>query len=236
MQIIGIQTTTLVDYPGTVACIVFTAGCNFRCPFCYNPQAVLPELIAKYQSQQIPESAFFNFLESRKDFLEGVSICGGEPTLHPDLYQFAQQIKQRGFKVKLDTNGRDASLVKKMVNDGILDYVAVDMKAPFEKYNQFSGIPMTSAFKESFQELLTFLLHNGVDYEYRSTLIKGYHTIDDIEKMAQQLYGIQQYYLQNYLKQTPLDPHFNGESFSPDELQSFQEIASLFVEDCKIRG
>ncbi|MDR0651323.1 MAG: anaerobic ribonucleoside-triphosphate reductase activating protein [Candidatus Peribacteria bacterium] len=236
MQIIGIQTTTLVDYPETVACIVFTAGCNFRCPFCYNPQAVLPELIAKYQSQQIPETAFFNFLESRKGFLEGVSICGGEPTLQSDLYQFAQHIKQRGFKVKLDTNGREASLIKKMVNDGILDYVAVDMKAPFEKYDQCSGIPTTSIFKENFNELLAFLLTNQVDYEYRSTLIKGYHTADDIENMAKQLYGIKQYYLQNYLKQTPLDPHFKGESFFPEELQSFQEIASLFVEDCKIRG
>ncbi|MDR2415955.1 MAG: anaerobic ribonucleoside-triphosphate reductase activating protein [Candidatus Peribacteria bacterium] len=236
MQIIGIQTTTLVDYPGKVACIVFTAGCNFRCPFCYNPQAVLPEVIAKYQSQQIPETAFFNFLESRKHFLEGVSICGGEPTLHSDLYQFAQHIKQQGFKVKLDTNGRDAFLVEKMVNDGILDYVAVDMKAPFEKYSQFSGIPVTSSFKENFRTLLDFLLTNGVAYEYRSTLIKGYHTADDVEKMAQQLYGIKQYYLQNYLKQTPLDPYFKGESFLSEELQSFQEIASLFVEDCKIRG
>jgi pyruvate formate lyase activating enzyme len=172
MQIIGIQTTTLVDYPGIVACIVFTAGCNFRCPFCYNPQAVLPELIAKYQDQQIPEPAFFNFLESRKHFLEGVSICGGEPTLHPDLYAFAQQIKQKGFKVKLDTNGRDASLVQKMVNNGIVDYVAVDMKAPFEKYDQLSGISTTSAFKTNFNELLSFLQTNGVDYEYRSTLIK----------------------------------------------------------------
>jgi pyruvate formate lyase activating enzyme len=136
---------------------VFTAGCNFRCPFCYNPQAVLPEQIAKNKDQQIPESAFFNFLESRKGFLEGVSICGGEPTLQPDLYEFATQIKKRGLSVKLDTNGRNATLVKEMVKAGVLDYVAIDMKAPFAKYEKLTGMSISSQFRVNFNTLLAFL-------------------------------------------------------------------------------
>ncbi|MDR2541661.1 MAG: anaerobic ribonucleoside-triphosphate reductase activating protein [Candidatus Peribacteria bacterium] len=235
MQIIGIQTTTLVDYPGKVACIVFTAGCNFRCPFCYNPQAVLPELIAQNTDQQIPESAFFNFLDSRKGFLEGVSICGGEPTLQPDLYDFAKKIKERGFSVKLDTNGRDVQLVEKMVKDRILDYVAVDMKAPFSKYEKLTGVNIPSQFRVSFNTLLAFLRTGTVDYEYRTTLIKGYHTADDIEEIASYLFGIKHYYLQNYMKTTTLDPHFAGEAFSPEDLEQFQGIAELFVEECKVR-
>lgn len=117
----------------------------------------MPEQIAKHKDQQIPEAAFFNFLESRKAFLEGVSICGGEPTLQPDLYDFARHIKEQGFSVKLDTNGRDAKLVQQMVNDGILDYVAIDMKAPFSKYEKLTGIPIPSQFRVNFNTLLAFL-------------------------------------------------------------------------------
>ena len=167
-----------------------------------------------------------------------MSICGGEPTLQPDLPAFAQQIKSRGLAVKLDTNGRDAHLVKTLVHSGLLDYVAVDMKAPFSKqsYEKLTGIPMISQFKTSFDTLLSFLLSGEVDYEYRSTLIKGYHTADDIEAMATYLFGIKNYYLQNYMKTTTLDPHFAGEPFTPEELEQFKNIADLFVETCSIRA
>ena len=153
MQISGVQKTTTIDYPGKIACVVFTLWCNFRCPFCHNPESVLPEQIAEIKDDLISEDAFFNFLESRKWKLDGVSICGGEPTIQPDLYDFAKKIKDMWFLVKLDTNGRDVKIVEKMINDGILDYVAIDLKHSIEKYSVATWTNETQDFFDNYEKL-----------------------------------------------------------------------------------
>ncbi len=236
MQITGIQQTTLVDYPWKVACIVFTAGCQFRCPFCYNPQAVLPDQIARYRSQLIPEDAFFNFLSQRKDLLDWVSICGGEPTIQPDLYQFAEKIKKMWFCVKLDTNWRDYWIVKKMVDGWILDYVAVDLKWPLSNYEKRSGVIELSDFLENYKMLLDYLRTWIVDYEYRSTLIKWFHVQEDLEEMWMYLSWIKTRYLQNFLPEETLDPNFEWEPFTAAELQDLKKVANQYVDNCIVRG
>ena len=235
MHIAWIQKSTLVDYPGKVACVIFTQWCNFRCHFCHNPECVLPEKMLLFKNDLIPEEAFFNFLESRKWFLDGVSICGGEPTLQPDLYDFAKKVKSMWFSVKLDTNGRDYKLVQRMINDGILDYVAIDLKHAIYSYETAVGLPQTSAFFLSFEKLLQTLLEWNIDYEYRTTVIKGMHTADDIESMAHFIRGAKHYYLQNYIWGNTLDPNFWGQPFSDEELEEFKKIAEKYVQDVGVR-
>ena len=210
-------------------------GCNFRCPFCHNPECVLPEQIKLFGDKLVSEEAFFNFLEMRKGFLDGVSICGGEPTLQPDLYDFAQKVKAMGFLVKLDTNGRDFKIVKRMVDDGILDYVAVDLKHTIFNYQAATGVKNQSSFFYNYDQLLQFLLKGSVDYEYRSTIIKGMHTAEDIETMAHTIRGAKVLYLQNYKEGNTLDPNFWGEPFGEEELEEFKAIVEQYVEKCVIR-
>ncbi len=235
MHIAWIQKSTLVDYPGHVSCVIFTQGCNFRCHFCHNPECVLPEKMMLFQNDLIPDEVFFNFLETRKWFLDGVSICGWEPTLQPDLYDFAKKVKEMWFKVKLDTNGRDYKIVKRMIQDGILDYVAVDLKHAIYSYDDAVGLPQTSEFFFSYQKLLQLLLESNIDHEYRTTVIKGMHTADDIESMAHFIRGAKHYYLQNYIGGNTLDPNFWGQPFNEEELEEFKIIAEKYVQNVGIR-
>ena len=161
-----------------------------------------------FQNDLIPEEAFFNFLKTRKGLLDGVSICGGEPTLRPDLYDFAKRIKDMGFLVKLDTNGRDRQLVKRMIQDKILDYVAVDLKHSLHSYTDAIGLEQPPEFYHSYQKLLEILLTSKIDFEYRTTVAKGLHTADDIENMAFYIRGAKHYYLQNYIGGNTLNPEF----------------------------
>ena len=183
----------------------------------------------------IPEQVYFNFLESRRWFLDWVSICGGEPTLWPDLYDFAKRIKDMGFAVKLDTNGRDYQMVKRMIQDGILDYVAVDLKHSMHMYDQAAGLAQPAEFYNSFQKLLQILIESEIEYEYRTTVVKGLHTADDIENMAYYIRWAKNYYLQNYVGGNTLDPNFGWEPFSDEELMEFQKIAQKYVKNVWIR-
>ncbi|MFA5748265.1 MAG: anaerobic ribonucleoside-triphosphate reductase activating protein [Candidatus Absconditabacterales bacterium] len=235
MKIAGIQKSTIIDYPGKMACVIFTQGCNFRCSFCHNPECVLPEKIMLFQNHLIPEESVFNFLKTRIGLLDGVSICGGEPTLHSDLYDFAKKIKDMGFAVKLDTNGRDYLIIKRLIQDGILDYLAVDLKHNIYSYEQIIGVKEKPEFFYNFQKILTLLLESNIDYEYRTTVVKGLHTLGDVENMAQYIRGAKNYYLQNYVGGNTLDPDFGGQSFSDEELNEFQKIASKYVQNVGIR-
>ena len=229
MKISGIQKSTTIDYPWKLACVVFTMWCNFRCPFCHNPESVLPEQMLLIQNDLIPEQAIFNFLEGRIWKLDWVSICWWEPTLQPDLYNFAKKIKEMWFCVKVDTNGRDVSLIKKMVNDWILDYVAVDLKHTKNNYETAVGIVPQNWFYDSYEELKEFLLSEVVEYEFRSTIIKGMHTLDDIEEMAKSIKWASHYYLQNYVWWNTLNPNFGWESFDDDELETMSRIINKYV-------
>lgn len=235
MLLSAVTKSTFVDYPWKVACIVFTVGCNFRCPFCYNPECVIPERIQQIKDEFIPDEVFFNFLKSRTWILDGVSICGWEPTLQPDLYDFIKRIKALWFLVKLDTNWRDYELVKKLIDEKLVDYIAIDIKNPVEIYENIVWVSIDKNFLDSFQKILNLLLTSDVEYEYRTTLISWYHTKENLESMVKYLYGVKNYYLQNYVQWKTLDPNFSWSSFTQNELHEFQQIASKYVKNCQIR-
>ncbi len=162
MRIGGFQPLTLSDYPGHTACVIYTAGCNFRCAYCHNPNLIHPDRYPPHY----PQEKIFTELESRRDFLEGAVLCGGEPTMHHALPEFAGRIKDLGFKIKLDTNGTNPAMLKNMLADGLLDYVAMDIKAPFEKYALVAGVEMDfSCVEQSFN----LLCSAGVTVEFRTT-------------------------------------------------------------------
>lgn len=188
-----------------------------------------------FQNDLIPEEAFFNFLKTRKWLLDGVSICWGEPTLHRDLYDFAKKIKEMWFLVKLDTNGRDYLTLKRLIQDNIVDYVAIDIKHVLHRYHEAVGAQQPDEFFYNYQRVLQLLLEGTIDYEYRTTVIKGMHTLEDIELMAQYIRGAKHYYLQNYVGGNTLDPDFGGQAFTEEELRDMQKIAAKYVAECQIR-
>lgn len=235
MKIVWIQKSSLLEYPGKVSCVIFTQWCNFRCPFCHNPECVLPEQMMLFTNELISEPAFFNFLENRKGFIDGVSICWWEPTLQPDLFEFIKEIKDRWFLVKLDTNGRDWKIIQRLLEHNLVDYMAVDLKHTMYLYDQAVGLEQTAEFFQSYQKLLEILLESGIDYEYRTTVIKGMHTAEDIQHMAHYIRGVKHYYLQNYVGGNTLDPNFGWQPFTDEELNEFSEIAQKYVQHCWIR-
>ena len=170
MLIGGLQKNTLIDYPGKVAATVFTLGCNFRCPFCYSSELVLPEKVKK--QPRISEDSFFAFLKKRRKLLDGIVICGGEPTAHKDLPEFIKKIKELGFLVKLDTNGYLPNVLEKLLQKKLLDYVAMDIKAPKEKYEKYSGVKINLLKIEKSIRLLNSSAKN-IDYEFRTTVAPG---------------------------------------------------------------
>lgn len=236
MLISAIEKSTLVDFPGKMACIVFTLGCNFRCPFCHNPECVLPDQVADKMDDLITPEAFFNFLETRKWFLDWVSICGWEPTMQKWLYEFIKKIKEMWFLVKLDTNGRDADIIKKLLDEKLIDYVAVDAKHSMDKYSTATWIWRSDDFVANYDRVLCLLKDSDIDFEYRTTVSKWLHTPQDIRDIAEKLKWIPNYYIQNFVSGKTLDPEFSWKSFSEEELEEFKEIASEFIDDVKIRG
>jgi pyruvate formate lyase activating enzyme len=231
MRIGGLQKTTLIDYPGKVAATVFLTGCNFRCPFCYSSELVLPEKIK--QQPVISSQDFFKFLEERKGFLQGVVICGGEPTLNDDLPEFCRRIKKLGYSVKIDTNGSNPEMLKKLIESGLADYVAMDIKAPKEKYDESTGVKVDT---EKIQKSIDILKKGKVDYEFRSTIVPGLHTEEDVISMAQWLKGAKKYFLQNFRAEKTLNPEFEKIKPLPDEflLKIRKKIAGYF-EICQVR-
>jgi pyruvate formate lyase activating enzyme len=195
MEIGGLQKTTLIDFPGRIAATIFLCGCNFRCPFCYSRELVLPEKIKK--QPKIPESDFFNFLKERKGLLEGVVLCGGEPTIHRELPDFCQKIKDLGFLVKLDTNGSNPAMLKKIISKKLIDCVAMDIKAPKEKYDFFSGAKLVKKVEEN----INILKGGQVNYEFRTTVAPGLKQ-EDIFALSDWIAGKEvNYFLQEFNSQ-----------------------------------
>jgi pyruvate formate lyase activating enzyme len=192
---------------------------------------VLPEMILN-SSQWLKEEDFFDFLDSRVGILDGVSICGGEPTLHRSLPEFCEVIKSLGFKVKLDTNGQNPSMLELLLKKHLVDYIAMDVKHVWEKYESLVQIPINNInYKKSIQIIMKY----APNYEFRTTVIGGIHSEDDIEKISSYIHGAKNYYLQNYRWIKTLDSTFTGYSFYPSELESLKKIASRNVEKCSIR-
>lgn len=231
MQIGGLQELTLIDYPGKLAATVFICGCNFRCPFCYSSEIVLPEKI-KIQPK-FSEKEFFDFLKSRKNLIEGVVICGGEPTMCRDLISFIKKIKKEGFFVKLDTNGSEPKVLENLISEKLIDYVAMDIKAPFLNYAKAAGVKVDLAKIKKSVELIK---KSGIDYEFRTTVVPGVHTREDILQMARDLAPAKKYFLQNFLPQKTMDKKFESIKPYPIEfLLAIQKAISPFFEICQVR-
>lgn len=189
MIIGGFQKFSLIDFPGKSCAIIFTRGCNFRCPYCHNLELVWPE---KFE-QEIGVDAVLGFLRKRRGLLEGVTITGGEPSLHGDLSELAAAIKAMGYAVKLDTNGSKPEVLKEMTGAGLLDYIAMDVKAPLDNYIKASGIPISPlALLESIQ----LIMASGIAYEFRTTVDRTFLNEDDLLKIAGTIQGAKKYYLQ----------------------------------------
>lgn len=195
MLILGLNKTTLLDYPGRVAATVFTGGCNFRCPFCHNGHAVLkPSLQEVYSEEEV-----FSFLKKRKGLLKGVCITGGEPALQADLSDFIVKIKELGYAVKLDTNGYLPKALKRLLESKLLDCVAMDIKNCKEKYAETAGFLQEDEFHlERIEESIEILKNASIDYEFRTTVVKEYHTKEDIVKIGEWIAGCPHYFLQQY--------------------------------------
>jgi len=231
MEIGGLQKSTLIDYPGRVACTVFLLGCNFRCPFCYSAELVLPEKIKN--QPRIPEQEFFDFLRKRRGLLEGVVLCGGEPTLHSDLPEFAKRIKEMGYLIKLDTNGSHPEMLNDLINKELIDYVAMDIKAPKEKYSQATG---NRADLEKIQESINILKKGKVGYEFRTTVVPAFHKKEDIIEIAKWISPAKKYYLQNFRAEKTIDPKFEQIKPYPEEfLLDIQKDISRLFETCEVR-
>ena len=211
----GIQWMTLLDYPDRIAATLFTAGCNFRCPFCHNPELVLPELIANASSSL--DESFFDKLNERRGFLDAVVVSGGEPTLQVDLLQILERIKKLGYLVKLDTNGTRPDLIQDALESGLVDYIAMDIKAPLDAYDRMAGVRVDTSTIERSISIITRL---APLYEFRTTAGPGLST-DDLLEIGRWLTGIRAYWLQMF--------QVSGEKGLVDE--SCREMAVLEEKD-----
>ena len=222
MKIAFLQKQSLIEYPEKISAIIFTAGCNLRCQFCYVPHLVLPERIKEIKP--IPKEEVFSFLKERKGFLEAVAISGGEPTIYPELPEFIKKIKKLGYLIELETNGTNFELLKKLVNEGLIDYVATDIKHDFEfeKWYEITGRVLTRELFENIKKSINFLLKGKIDYELRTTLIKEFHKKEDIIEICKKIKKAKVYYLQNYEKTE--SGTVSGKEFTPFSEKEILEI------------
>ena len=223
MKLSAIQRFTMLDYPDKVACIAFTPGCNMRCGFCHNPEFVLPEKIAELQDAFIPSETFFNFLDQRRGLLEGVVVSGGEPTIWADLPEFFREIKKRGFLTKLDTNGHHPEMIKRLLKEKLVDYVAMDVKTSLSEYPKLVG---GGVKPEHIQESIDLLKHSEILYEFRTTLVKELHSEVVLKDMEVLLRGATRYYLQAFRPGHTLNPVFA--SYHPFSTDEMKQLAKRF--------
>lgn len=229
MQIHGFQKTTLLDYPEHVAATIFLGHCNFRCPFCHNKDLVL----AANEMPLIDSNEIFSFLQKRSGILDGVCITGGEPTLSDGLTDFISKIKDIGLKVKLDTNGSHPDVIKYLVTNNLLDYVAMDIKSSLKQYPKVCGI--NSVDLDNVKESVSYLMSQSLPYEFRTTVIKELHTFEDILEIGHWIKGCRAYYLQPYLdSEQVIQPGFN--SYSKKELINLQSQLKNYIDHVEIRG
>lgn len=228
MIISGFQKMTLLDFPGKVACTIFTGGCNFRCPFCHNAL-----LVTEDYKEEFSEDEVISFLEKRRGLLDGVCITGGEPLLHKDIAEFIRKIKEMGYAVKLDTNGSFPDRLKALVSDGLVDYVAMDIKNCMDKYALTAG--SDESILPKVEESIDFLLGGKVDYEFRTTVVKEFHTVPDIAAAAVRIKGARRYFLQYFEDSGGLI----SEGLSPVDTKTMEQMkisAQVHIPETFVRG
>ncbi|MCQ2446531.1 MAG: anaerobic ribonucleoside-triphosphate reductase activating protein [Clostridia bacterium] len=228
MRIAGFQKLTLLDYPGKVAATLFTPGCNFRCPFCHNASLVL----TPGETPLFEEEEVLAYLKKRQGILEGVCITGGEPTLQGDLADFIRKLKSIGYAVKLDTNGSFPERLFPLLDEGLLDYVAMDIKSSPENYEKVAGVSLDL---QKLEMTVRRLIGGSIPYEFRTTVVKGLHTKEDFSKLGKFIEGAESWYLQSYVDSGDvIDPVFSA--FSKEECAEFLEEVRPFVKNCALRG
>ncbi len=226
MIIGGFQKFSLIDYPNKISCIIFTQGCNFRCPYCHNPELIGNNPI------KIEEKEIFEFLKNRKGKIEAVVITGGEPILQEDLIEFIKKIKDMGFLVKLDSNGSNPKIIKKLIEQKLVDYFAMDIKAPLEKYKEITNSDIDP---KKIKESINLIMNSKSDYEFRTTITKQLNK-EDIIKIAKLIKGAKCYVLQQFVPSKHLDPEFkNIEPYSKQQLEKFKKELQFFFKTIKLR-
>lgn len=229
MVIQGLQKLTLLDYPGKVACTIFTAGCNFRCPFCHNASLV----IDTYKNQEIPEEELFSFLKKRTGVLDGVCVTGGEPLIQQGIEDLLMNIKELGYTVKLDTNGSFPDKLRRLVEQGLVDYVAMDIKNSQESYGKTIGIEEYDI--ENVNRSVQYLLRGNVPYEFRTTVVQELHRRSDFESIGRWIEGAQHYYLQQFVDSGDIiHPGLHG--YNKDIMNQALEIVRKRVPTAELRG
>jgi pyruvate formate lyase activating enzyme len=245
MLIGGLQKFSLLDYPGSLSAIIFTQGCNFRCHFCYNPMLVWPvrDGKLKYETPEggkitdhphIQEDDLLFFLRERKGKLDAVVITGGEPTLHRDLPDFMRKVKKEGFLVKLDTNGTDPDMLKGLIEKKLVDYLAMDIKSSLENYAKTVNVEVDLA---KIKKSIKIIRESGLPHEFRTTVVPGLVSKEDIENIGKMIKGAKAWYLQQFKKDMPLVDIEYGKvkPYSKKELREMKELGRKYVEVCEIR-
>lgn len=230
MLISGLQKLTLLDYPGRVACTVFTGGCNFRCPFCHNAPLVLPEQLA----QDTDEEQVLSFLKKRVGVLDGVAITGGEPLLHKDIGAFLAKVKALGYQIKLDTNGSFPELLMELVKAGLVDRVAMDIKNAPACYGETAGVAGLDL--AAIERSKDFLLSGAVDYEFRTTVVKGLHDEERLKEAARWISGAREYYLQQFKDSGQVLNITGLGAFDEKEMHALAEAVRPWVPAVRVRG
>jgi len=234
----GLQELTLIDYPGKIACTLYVFGCNYRCPYCHNPELINRELAEK-ETQLYKPSELLQFLHDRKSFLEGICITGGEPTLHQDLPVFIAMVKQMGYKVKLDTNASNPSMLKELIEKKLIDYIAIDYKAPLEKWQEVVKVKVDMEKVKESLKLAVESAKYGIEHEFRVTVVPKLLDPEDIIEIAKEIkqLGSNKLYLQQFNPLNTLDPEYS--KIKPYPVETLKnlvaEIKKLGLE-CEIRN
>ncbi len=226
---------TLVDYPGRVAATVFTRGCSFRCGFCHNPELVLP---GGFNPEMTPDE-IWDFLMKRRGKLEGVCLTGGEPLLFADTKDFMHKLKELGFLVKLDSNGSFPDRLREVIDLGVVDYIAMDIKSPLPRYAEVALAegrrPKVKLLEKNIQESIKLIMDSGIDYEFRTTVVKPILSVGDFPAIGKMIGGARRYYIQNFTRSKHVDETVNWQPFSDAEIESIRSIMQQYVKAVGIR-
>ena len=235
MKLGAVHKLTLLDYPGKVSCIIFTPGCNLRCGYCHNRNFVVPGRIERIADGFIPFDVFLNFLDTRRGFLDAVVISGGEPTLQPDLFDRIRDIRERGYLVKIDTTGTRPDVLEELVAQGLVDFIAMDLKSVPERYCEFTPVP--SDIRKVLESSIALMRASGLQYEFRSTILPKHHDLDVLREMGSMIRGSRRWVLQNF--RTPhvlVKEYMQCKSFNPLELEEFRRELLPLVGEIEIHA
>lgn len=229
MIIGGFQPVTLLDYPQKVAAIVFTLGCNMRCPFCYNYKLVLPEYFSR--EKHFKEEQILSFLKERQKYLDGLVITGGEPTIQNDLSRFLSNVKSLGYSIKLDTNGLLPEILDDLISKKLIDYIAMDVKGPLNNYSKYCDNDGVANIKKS----IAIVMNSNLPYEFRTTFVKGLHSLEDIVSIGEAIKGAKLYFLQGFRDELVLDSSSKFSVFTFEEMENVRLKCEKLVDKCLIR-